>query len=215
MTWLNIDFWYNFCDPMIHDPSLSKLGKEQVNKMCYKFDKCQFLSSFEIELICVSPLIRAIDTMSGIIKNQLNVINKNKISIIAHHQLREWVDTLGDIGTSKSQLIEKYKLNNNISIDFSFINKEFWWDQNIKYDKDNNKFGNIIKEDRKNINKRISIFKHWILQRKENNILIIGHSRWFRQFVGSMFKLNNCGMMKVNLKGMEIENWEYIDLDDI
>ena len=45
--------------------------------------------------------------------------------------------------------------------------------------------------------------------------MVVGHSRWFKEFVGAMFKLNNCGMMKVNLKGMEIESWEYIDFDKI
>ena len=60
--------------------------------------------------------------MFSILQNQINTINSNNISIIAHHELREWVDTLGDIGTSKSKLIEKYNINDDqTNIDFSCV----------------------------------------------------------------------------------------------
>ena len=211
-TWLKSDFWYNWFDPKIRDPLLSKHGNKQINKMSKQLDKCSFLSSFGVELIVTSPLQRAINTMFGVLQNQSNIINKDKISIIAHHELREWVDTFGDIGTPKTKLIQKYNNNNNNNnnVDFSFIDNEIWWNQDIKSDE-----SVIKKETTKNVNDRISSFKHWILKRPENNILIVGHSRWFRQFVGAMFKLNNCAMMKVELHGMKVKSWEYIDFDKI
>lgn len=214
-TWLNTDFWLNWFDPKIHDPLLSQTGKQQTNDMANKLDKCSFVSSFGIELIVTSPLQRAIHTMSNILQNQMETINSNNISIIAHHQLREWVDTLGDIGTSKTELMEKYNTDDDkTNIDFSCIDDEFWWNQSIKTN-DNEEKEAVIKESKQSVNDRISAFKHWILQREENNILVVGHSRWFREFVGAMFKLKNCQMMKVQLHGMKIQSWEYIDFDEM
>ena len=178
--------------------------------MANTLNNCSFLSSFDIQLIVSSPLRRALDTTFGVLQHQLNIIETKNIPIIAHHELREWVDTLGDIGTAKSKLIQTYNVKQARNVDFSIIQDEFWWNQNIETNK-----GKIIKESKENVQHRISAFKHWILQREENNILVIGHSRYFREFVGAMFKLNNCGMMKVELHGMKVHSWQYIDFSKI
>ena len=205
-TWMNRSFWMNWLDPKIRDPSLSQTGIKQTNLMANKLDECSLISQFGIELIITSPLQRAIDTMYGVLMNQMHTIKANNISILAHHDLREWVDTLSDIGTEKIKLRQMYQ-HKEQQIDFSMIDNECWWNQNVQ--------NGVKKETKQSVNERISSFKHWILQREENNILVVGHSRFFKEFVGAMFKMPNCGMMKVEMHGMKVKKWEYVDFDKV
>eukprot|EP01084_Bolivina_argentea_P243201 407754_1 len=187
-TWCSPTFWWNLFDPKIRDPLLSTKGQKQINDVANQLDSCSFLQLCGIDLIVTSPLQRALDTMLGIFKHQMDVIRSNQIPLIAHNELREWVDTLGDIGNTKCDLMRRYT-----DVDFSSIDNDLWWQQHVK---ENN---GIIKESKRDVKDRISAFKHWILQREETNIVVVGHSRWLRELVGSTSKLNNCQMMKVEL----------------
>eukprot|EP00484_Ammonia_sp_Unknown_P022614 CAMPEP_0197025466 /NCGR_PEP_ID=MMETSP1384-20130603/5795_1 /TAXON_ID=29189 /ORGANISM="Ammonia sp." /LENGTH=261 /DNA_ID=CAMNT_0042453997 /DNA_START=28 /DNA_END=810 /DNA_ORIENTATION=+ len=222
-TWFTASFWYNWFDPKLHDPVLSTHGKQQTRQTARKMDACSFLSSAAIQLIVTSPLQRAINTTFGILQNQSHAIQQNSIPVIAHHQLREWVGSLSDIGTPKSKLMQIYNGQQSPwphRIEFSCIKDEVWWklpheDSNDDDSADINEEYCFSNETQQNVEERISAFKHWILQREEENILVVGHSRWFKQFVGASSKLNNCQMMKVVLRGMEVEHWEYIDFDKL
>lgn len=39
---------------------------------------------------------------------------------------------------------------------------------------------------------RIRQFKQWLLQRPEQNIVIVGHSAFFRDFLQTQVKMKNC-----------------------
>eukprot|EP01083_Nonionella_stella_P193902 715580_1 len=67
-TWFNKEFWFNWFDPMIHDPLLSNTGKKQTDEMEYLLHKSSFITTFNIDLILTSPLQRAIHTMLNILK---------------------------------------------------------------------------------------------------------------------------------------------------
>ncbi|ETO30116.1 hypothetical protein RFI_07000 [Reticulomyxa filosa] len=93
--------------------------------------------------------------------------------------------------------------------DFKIVNLELcmphevWWctgeqkDDIVENDGLNSN-GSVVKESKAQIHERIKQFKDFIVnQREEDNILLVGHSRWFRELVGSKEKLNNCEMMRV------------------
>lgn len=213
-TWFSTDFWWNKFDPRIRDPLLSELGVSQTDAVSKDLDSCDFISSFGIQLILTSPLRRAMNTMFGVLRNQMDIIQHNHIPIMAHPELREWVDTLGDCGTTKSDLQQKYNTEQRHNIDFSCIESEEWWTSETKQNEDGS--GEIVvHESKQNVLDRISAFKHWILEREEDTILVVGHSRWFREFVGAYSKLNNCQMMKVEMIGTEVTEWECMDFEKI
>lgn len=152
-------------------------------------------------------------------KTESKTNDNSGLKAVAYHELREWMDTYGDVGQNKKELLTMNEFSNYINFD-ELINDEWWLthankknDGNFKTVMDTN--GAIIKETKDDIHYRIQLFKEWILQRPENNIVVIGHSRFFREFVGSKNKLHNCQMMRVHLKGMDVVDWNIMDLQTV
>jgi len=87
---------------------------------------------------------------------------------MVNYYLREMMDTLGDVGTNKSELEKAFKEDN---FDFTQIPHEIWWacEDDINLQKCNNidKNGFVIKETEEQVQDRIQLFKTWLLNRPE------------------------------------------------
>jgi len=57
-----------------------------------------------------------------------------------------------------------------------------------------------------NAKNRISDFEKWLAQRKEPNIIVVGHSHYFRHMLGIDFKFSNCEIWKVKYHPEAVES---------
>ena len=57
-----------------------------------------------------------------------------------------------------------------------------------------------------NAQNRILDFERWIAQRSESNIIVVGHSHYFRHMLGVDFKFSNCEIWKVKFFPEHVES---------
>jgi broad specificity phosphatase PhoE len=57
-----------------------------------------------------------------------------------------------------------------------------------------------------NAKNRILDFERWIAQRNESNIVVVGHSHYFRHMLGVDFKFSNCEIWKVKFFPEAVES---------
>lgn len=108
-------------------------------------------------------------------------------STLATHLHAERLDHACDIGRPLSDLKQKYP-----SVDFSEIDKEYWWYGG----KGNDKYP-FQRESVEECQKRIGEFKSWLRARSENRIAVVGHSGYFMLFTQTNKRLRNCEVMEL------------------
>lgn len=144
----------------VADNPLTKKGEEDLKKIQTKLSKDKNFYK-NIELVITSPLLRALQTTDILFGN-------TNINIEVTTLNSEIYSVTCDLGTKKSILLKKYpkylkwKNWNNIN--------EIWWS-----------------EDNKNDNKRLELFKTYLLNKNENCIAVVGHSTFFYKLLGKSF----------------------------
>ena len=218
-TWFSYNFWSNGFDPLIKDPSLSKYGHKQVNKMNKLIKGNDFIMKYNIDLIITSPLSRAIDTTLGIFNDNLDDYDDE---IVLYPGLREYLDTKADIGLTRKDLIKKYKKHSLYNdIDWDYINRDIWWYNNnllnkyniddISYDELKN--GYKIKESDIEFKNRINNFKFWLVSKEESNIVIVGHPNWIKMFANMFVNVDYGDIVKIKMNSINVVDWEFIYVD--
>ena len=176
-----------------YDPVLTPEGVEQCRERVAVLDKEK---PFEAELVMVSPLTRAIQTMNELKKS---VCLANPKKTIVTQLLRERLDACGDIGKTKAELQDQFK-----ELDFSFINKERWW--NYLEDKDvrRNKLGAELfsRESEDEAKARVALIFLWIVYRPEKTVVMVSHSGFYR----AIFDITVFGKKAKNTQCIRIES---------
>ena len=197
-TYLDADFWIgkNRFDVGIVDPLITRNGQVQIAKLRKLMDKYSFLTKFGIDLIVTSPLTRTMETCDGILQNELSKEeNKRNIPpIVIQPDCREYYHSSASRGLSKTQLIQKYNDKDSKYLDYNFeeISDEIWWDKNH--------------ETRANFKQRVQRFKKWIETRDEQNIIIVSHCLFIREFLNHWGYVPHTQIIKAELINGKIEN---------
>jgi broad specificity phosphatase PhoE len=153
-----------FQSPIVYDSPLTQHGHVQSVQLGQSWDK-----KYDIELILVSPLTRALDTC-------MNIFGDTDIPIECHEFLREY--PIGEDTCNKRSSLTEIK-NKYPKIDFHLsMDDDHLWIQNYR-------------ETLPQLENRINEMIQYIQTRKETNIAIISHSSYLGQF-----KDNHIGYME-------------------
>eukprot|EP00462_Mataza_sp_D1_P007663 CAMPEP_0175120004 /NCGR_PEP_ID=MMETSP0087-20121206/381_1 /TAXON_ID=136419 /ORGANISM="Unknown Unknown, Strain D1" /LENGTH=218 /DNA_ID=CAMNT_0016401405 /DNA_START=45 /DNA_END=701 /DNA_ORIENTATION=- len=168
-------------DPKIYDPALSAKGVEQVKALRQRVLQ-QGLDKIA-EVVFVSPLSRALDTCIGAFPPE---IAETKIEVSP--DVREVMDTCGDIGQNATDLEQRYE-----DLDFSSLENNWWYFESAKGP-------NIpAKEPKAVLLERQNRFTQMLQSREESVIVVVSHSMFIKTLTGGLFKLPNCGIKKTVL----------------
>jgi broad specificity phosphatase PhoE len=81
--------------------------------------------------------------------------------------------------------------------------EERWWEK--EETGDNPSFsstdvvGRVIQESQNDFVVRVAKFREWLQDRPESAIVVVGHSNFFRHFLGASSKMSNCEVKKIVL----------------
>ena len=161
------------------DAPLTDAGKLQVSQLQ---ERKNSLGVREVELVLTSPRVRAIDTTLGVFSDILG-----EVPVIATSMHAERLDNACDIGKPLSELRSLYP-----KIDFSGIAEEYWW-----YGGEENYKNPYVDEPMQVCLERVKKFKEWLRSRAETRIAVVGHAGFFRAFLHTRRKLENCEVLEV------------------
>ena len=149
-----------------YDSPITDVGKQQALKARNR------LSGINFDLLVCSPLTRTLETFSTIFENPIS-------NTIILPLVREHLDHSCDVGSNPNILQKKFTQFN-----FSKINN-YWWNNDIFIDEKK-----INKESLYNLDKRVALFKDWIIKRDEKTIGVVSHGTFISRIIH--FFLENC-----------------------
>lgn len=149
-----------FYDNEVIDSPLLNKGRQQAQELRNKESIYQYMNS-KVELVLVSPLVRALETASIIFKD-------SKIPIICQEFLREYPNGKQTCN-QRLQIVPRIKEYPSINFENIISNKDIYWNEDRH---------ETIDE----LNKRIDITKKYLMSRPEQTIAIVGHSSFIGQF---------------------------------
>ena len=154
-------------------PPLNEVGLAQAAKLCETL-KAGEIKPREFDVVCVSPLTRAMQTAKGGFKG-------TKVPFHVTPLLRERMGAPCDAGKPKSELL---KLNPEMR-GWGGIDQleEEWW-------------GAGTGETEWALLERVDALKAWVHARPERTIALVGHGGMFARIIGH--HLPNCGHQWVN-----------------
>lgn len=163
--------WTYKNQPENQNPPVTPEGYKMCESRVEQLDKEQ---PFDAELVMVSPLTRAIQTMNEVRKS---VCFKNTQKILATQLIREKLDIVAGIGKKKSEISKEFP-----EIDFSYVSKESWWNyhQEDKIKLMKNGSEDYTSESEKDVKARIAMFFLWMLMRPENTIVFVSHGSYYK-----------------------------------
>lgn len=177
------------CDPMIFDPQLSKKGENQAARLRQELHRSGIHA--EIDLIVTSPLSRAIQTcVKGFALDSDTPLTNCPVVACALH--RERLDTSGDVGVPLEQLRESAP--SCIDFEDDSLDGDWWEGGGGRWDAVSQE---VHKENWCHAHARVLAFRSWLLQRPEPCIAVVGHSAFFKVFMGASHKLRNCEFCEV------------------
>lgn len=201
------------------DSPLSPKGQEQaraLDKVIGTTHEHQRLLLRELELVVVSPLTRALETMELALLPHLRVAGESvvaRIPVIALPLAAERLYLISDIGRPVSQLEEKYVP----VVDFESgmpagLSKDApWWWQAPAAEEEYHEWRPMGQgqcyscpgEPFETFEKRMMELCQWLLKRPEKTIAIVGHFgvfEWLLQDGQNEVKFGNCEMRRVSFQ---------------
>lgn len=149
-------------DPTLRDARLTRLGEQQALALADEVSRLR-----EIELVVVSPLTRAIQTM-------LAAFDGHPAPRLVEALHREHLDSWCDIGRSPGALARDFPM-----LDFGGL-ADPWWhvvDGDEPY----------VREPPEALDGRVAAFGDWLRARPEDCIAVIGHGTFLRHLTGERF----------------------------
>ena len=177
---------------LIYDPGLTKEGIKQTKELINN------IKSLNVKFKCIflSPLRRTFETFLCLKESLFN--DNNEIKVYLTDFLREILNE-NNINKGKSlndlkKILNEKNLEKDVNL--NFITKEFWW-FDLDCDIDNNNINNSYEpfENGNLFFLRILIFLLWMTFRKENDILILSHSKIYRFINIKKIKNGNINML--------------------
>ena len=149
-----------FYDNEVIDSPLLNKGRDEAQELRNKESIYQYMTS-KVELVLVSPLVRALETASIIFKD-------SNIPIVCHEFLREYPNGK-QICNQRSEIVSRIKEYPHINFENIVSNKDIYWNEDRHETLDE-------------LNKRIEITKKYLFNRPEQTIAIVGHGSFIGQF---------------------------------
>ena len=175
------------------DAPLTDLGRQQAVALREKLSsKIGGLGSSDV-LWVTSPLTRCIQTMLTAYSQLFRKEEETQVPLIkVCSHMAEHLATTGDIGRPKSHLIKDFpKMKEALEEDL----EEHWWWQPGKNDAIAMRFDS--REPKKNLQKRVGLFRQWVLNQDHRVIVAFGHSTFWKEFSGNDTRLKNCEVATV------------------
>jgi len=208
------------------DAPLTSQGIREAVKASYT------MKEVPLDLVVVSPLIRAIDTAQ--------IIFENKIKTYVSSHIRECVTGSDDLGNPPFHLQKLYP-----HLDFSHLPTIWWYTGGVEHNTPHGMFmsgptdihetipvyGQNDGEDymksrtrfkmkpfvepEGSYRPRIEAFKRWLVKRREERLAVVGHSDWIRSVLG--IHLKNCEIVRCSFdhltKSFTLEEWNTKKID--
>ena len=149
-----------FYDNEVIDSPLLKKGRDEAQELRNKESIYQYMTT-KVELVLVSPLVRALETASIIFKD-------SNIPIVCQEFLREFPNGK-QMCNQRSEIVSRIKEYPHINFENIVSNKDIYWNEDRHETLDE-------------LNKRIEITKKYLFNRPEQTIAIVGHGSFIGQF---------------------------------
>jgi broad specificity phosphatase PhoE len=167
--------------PSAHDRPLSDLGIHQARQLGHE------LNLDGVELVVVSPLTRALQTMHYAVLPKLS----DSIPILAHPDATERVYTTSDTGRKVGKLQSEFPI---VSFDL-LESRDIWWYHTDTPGPewrpcDAQQFYAVPGEPQHLFEDRIDRLQDWLFQRPERRLCLVSHWAVLRSFTGCEF--GNC-----------------------
>jgi len=178
-------------DPMINDAALTEKGRRQAKRAARKLKRIQ-----GVELVVVSPLTRALQTMEIALRSQV----EKGTPVFVNPLAREITCGSDDLGSTPEQLQERFP-----SLDFSHLDRVWWYtgtsgddqgDPNLSYQRYRE---SEFDEPKRVYQPRLAALKKWILKRKEPVIVVVAHNRVIEKLTGVC--AGNCEIVHTIVRG--------------
>ena len=189
------------CDPFIFDPRLSPRGAQQAAQLRVELE--QRALPEQIELVVCSPLTRALQTCAlGFGLSTGSLTGEEPSDSNHHHQRRvlvcalprERLDKAGDVGLPTEELRKRLP-GDVFTFDEGSMSTERWWEGGGGGGDAETR--SVQRESMAHLHARVAAFRAWLLGRPESCIAVVGHSAFFKAFMGSWSKPRNCEVCEV------------------
>ncbi|GAQ80206.1 hypothetical protein KFL_000480470 [Klebsormidium nitens] len=164
----------------IFDVPLSTLGFKQAAALQKK------LPGLKAEVILVSPLTRALQTCQEAL-GSLQV----PVEVTSRHA--EHVACCGDVGRPPSVLAAEF-----LAFDLSRV-QSVWWYSPAGAPNHALSGTFLSRESMVHLRERVQRFRAYLLQRPERTLVVIGHSTFFRELLGSKRRMAHCEIVQLRL----------------
>ena len=159
-------------DPMHFDAPLSPLGHEQVAAAR------DTVAGLPVELVVTSPLTRAIQTAVGLFRHR-------RVPMVVEALHRERSGWSCDVGRRPHELAAEYP-----HLAFDHLENVWWYTEGADAN-------GIAREPDHHVDARRAAFRAWLHRRPETHIAVVGHSMFFRTWVGRL--LTHCEVHRVHI----------------
>ncbi|XP_024376003.1 uncharacterized protein [Physcomitrium patens] len=158
------------------DLRLTTLGHQQARNIAPK------MAALKPEVILVSPLTRALQTLSGAFPS-IQEPGQHHVEVTPLHA--EHVMCTGDIGRPPKILAGEFPW-----LSFDGL-PEVWWYSQSEHPNDAVRMEFNSVEPMEELRKRVGVFRQFLRSRPENIIVVIGHSTFFKELTSSRQRLMN------------------------
>ncbi|MSO93858.1 MAG: histidine phosphatase family protein [Rhodospirillales bacterium] len=162
----------NGVDPMHFDSPLSPLGHEQVAQAR------EAVAALQVELVVTSPLTRAIQTAIGLFGGR-------RVPMVVEALPHERCGWSCDVGRQPHELQATFP-----ELSFDHLERVWWYAEGADAN-------GIAREPDDRVDARRAAFLAWLAERQERHIAVVGHSMFFRGWVGRL--LSHCEVHRVHV----------------
>jgi len=190
-------------DPIIWDAPLSALGRQQASGLG------PALLAHGVSpgaLWVASPLTRAIQTcllargaLLGADAQRFPEPSQEQPWMMVRSELAEHLVTSGDVGRPASQLAAAFP--QLAAATFAHLEDTWWYNNPNGSGKLNCAVRGVLQatEPKDELRRRIGNFRKWACARPERELVVFGHSTFFKYFTNSEGRLKNCEVLTLTL----------------
>lgn len=166
------------------DVPLSTLGRRQAEALGPR------LRALKADLILVSPLSRALQTLEGALGAD-ELAAASHVRVTALHT--EHVAVSGDVGRPRRQLAAEFPW-----AALGHLADPWWFSPpGSPNDAAGRQFGG--RESMAHLRKRVGAFRQYLRELPEQAVVVIGHSTFFRELTGSASRMAHCEICTVRI----------------
>lgn len=188
------EWWENgeHYDPQTPDAPLTEKGVAQAEQLASKLNGCP------IQLVCVSPLTRALQTYTLVFQNMAH------LPVLVCPRLSERVNSSCDVGSPPSHLHDRFP-----SLGFGKLAKDWWQHRSFRSPSAPSSLDPPKKmEPLPDFQQRISSFEAWLRGRPEKDICLVCHAVVIHAIIGQWVANCELNIVEFGVDGCTISPLE-------